>query len=439
MPWNRQQTTIGGNAELAGAGMFSGQACHLRLRPSEPDTGIVFARTDLGEPIRIGASVANLAPRARRTTLRNGTATIETVEHLLSAANGLGVDNLLVEVAGPEIPNYDGSPQQFADALLAAGLKTQEADAHVHIVREPVTVSQGDAMLAALPGSIDGLEMMYELDYSICPSVGRQIFAFRLGQDDYLKQLAPARTFLLAEEAQKLRAQGLGPHLTEKDVLVMDAAGPVNNQLRFPDEHVRHKVCDLIGDLALLGRRLSGRIVACRSGHTLNHQLVQRLADQVLASQRRAQAMGPPLLDIRAIQRILPHRYPFLMIDRVIEVDGDRRAVAVKNVTMNEPFFQGHYPGHPIMPGVLVLEAMAQLSGVLLSRRLDNTGKVAMLVSMDKVRIRRAALPGDQLIIEAEALHVRSRTGHCRCRAMIGEHVAATAEIVFMLVDEDEA
>ena len=439
MPWNRQQTTISTSAEVAGAGMFSGQPCRLRFRPGEPDTGIVFSRTDLGEPIRIIASVANLAPRARRTTLRNGTATIETVEHVLSAVSGLGVDNLIIEVAGPEIPNHDGSPQPFVEALLRAGLKTQDADAHVHIVREPVTVSEGDAMLAALPGSIDGLELMYDLDYSACPSVGRQIFAFRLGQDDYVKQLAPARTFLLAEEAARLRSQGLGPHLTEKDVLVMGPTGPVGNELRFPDEHVRHKVCDLIGDLALLGRRLSGRIVACRSGHTLNHQMVQRLADQVAASQRRAQAAGHPLLDIRKIQRILPHRYPFLMIDRVIELDGDRRAVAVKNVTMNEPYFQGHYPGHPIMPGVMVLEAMAQLSGVLLSQRLDNTGKVAMLVSMDKVRIRRAALPGDQLIIEAEALHVRSRTGHCRCRATIGEHVAATAEIVFMLVDEDAA
>ncbi len=375
----------------------------------------------------------------RRTTLRNGTATIETVEHVLSAVSGLGLDNLYIEVAGPEIPNHDGSPQPFVETLLKAGIRPQEVAAHIFTIREPVTVSEGEAMLAALPGSMDTLEVMYDLDYSGCPSVGRQVMGFRLGQDDYITQLAPARTFLLAEEAQRLRSQGMGPHLTENDVLVMGPTGPMGNSLRFADEHVRHKVCDLLGDLMLLGRRLSGRVIACRSGHTLNHQLVMRLSEQLAAAQRRSQAGSLPLLDIRAIQRILPHRYPFLMIDRVIEVDGDRRAVAVKNVTMNEPYFQGHYPGHPIMPGVLVLEAMAQLSGVLLSRRLDNTGKVAMLVSMDKVRIRRAALPGDQLIIEAEALHVRSRTGHCRCRAMIGEHVAATAEIVFMLVDEDAA
>ena len=437
MPWNPQQTTIAASAEMEGPGMFTGQPCRLRFRPAEAGAGIVFARVDLDEPVRISATIANLAPRGRRTTLRNGTATIETVEHVLSAVQGLGIDNLVIEVSGPEIPNHDGSPQPFVEALQRAGLKTQDAEAPVHAIAEPVTVSDGAAMLVALPAPGAELEILYELDYSGCPSVGRQVLAFRLGRDDYVSQLAPARTFLLAEEVQHLRAQGLGPHLTEKDVLVMDAAGPVGNQLRFADEPVRHKVCDLLGDLALLGRRLRGRIVACRSGHALNHQLVARLAGQAAASQRLGQTLPQPLLDIRAIQRVLPHRYPFLMIDRVIEVDGDRRAVAVKNVSINEPYFQGHYPHHPIMPGVLVLEAMAQLSGLLLSRRLDNTGRVAMLVSMDKVKIRRAAVPGDQLVIEAEALHVRSRTGHCRCRAMIGEHVAASAEITFMLVDED--
>jgi UDP-3-O-[3-hydroxymyristoyl] N-acetylglucosamine deacetylase/3-hydroxyacyl-[acyl-carrier-protein] dehydratase len=261
--------------------------------------------------------------------------------------------------------------------------------------------------------------------------------AFRLGDDDYAAQLAPARTFVLKHEAEQLQAQGVGPHLTPKDVLVMGDDGPIDNELRYPDEHVRHKICDLIGDLALFGQRLRGRVVAYKSGHELNHELVRRLVEQCAAQERSRQTIREPLLDIRHILRLLPHRYPFLMIDRVIELQGDRKAIGIKNVTINEPFFQGHYPGQPVMPGVLVLEAMAQLSGVLLSRRLDNTGKVAMLVSMDRVKIRRAALPGDQLIIEAESLHIRSRTGHCKCRAMIGEHLVAEAEIKFMLVDED--
>ncbi len=431
------QKTIANSVELNGPGLFTGEPSRLRFAPAEPGTGVVFLRTDLAEPVRVVAGIANLAKRDRRTTLLNGSAAIETVEHVLSAIAGLDLDNVVVELSGAETPGMDGSPKPFVDALLEAGVKTQEGEVEPYSITEPVSVSDGDATLTALPGTGECLDILYDLDYGEQPCIGRQVFAFRLGRDDYVGQLAPARTFLLAAEAEQLKQQGVGAHLTPADVLVMGPDGPIDNELRFPDEHVRHKICDLVGDLTLFGRRLQGRIVACKSGHHLNHQLVRRLVEQCAANERSKQTIREPLLDIRQIQRILPHRYPFLMVDRVLELIGDQKAVGIKNVSINEPFFQGHYPGQPVMPGVLVLEAMAQLSGVLLSRRLDNTGKVAMLVSMDRVKIRRAALPGDQLIIEAEALHVRTRTGHCKCRAMIGEHLAAEAEIKFMLVDED--
>jgi len=437
MPSKTQQKTIARHTELSGRGLFTSQPCRMSFEPAEVGAGVVFQRTDLADPVRIAASAANLSKRSRRTTLHNGQVTVETVEHVLSAVNGLGLSNLLIELTGPEVPDLDGSPKPFCDALGEAGVQTQDAERNVWAITQAVTVADGDAMLTALPGRPDCLDILFDLDYSHEPSIGRQVLAFRLGADDYARDLAPARTFLLADEAEELRRQGIGEHLTTKDVLVMGPDGPVDNELRFADEHVRHKVCDLVGDLMLFGRALRGRIVAYKSGHALTHQLLKKLAEQMAAGQRSDQTIREPLLDIRQIQRILPHRYPFLMIDRVIELEGDRKAVGVKNVSINEPFFQGHYPTHPVMPGVLVLEAMAQLSGVLLSRRLDNTGKVAMLVSMDRVRIRRAAMPGDQLIIEAEALHIRSRTGHCKCRAMIGEHLAAEAEIKFMLVDED--
>jgi UDP-3-O-[3-hydroxymyristoyl] N-acetylglucosamine deacetylase/3-hydroxyacyl-[acyl-carrier-protein] dehydratase len=215
--------------------------------------------------------------------------------------------------------------------------------------------------------------------------------------------------------------------------------GPIDNELRFRDEHVRHKLVDLIGDLALLGQHLRGRIVAYKSGHELNHHLVRRLVETIAARGLSRSMAGQPLMDIRGIMKLLPHRYPFLMVDRVVEIDGDKRAVGIKNVSINEPFFQGHYPGQPIMPGVMILEALAQLSGILLSRRLEHTGKVAMLLSLDKVKLRRPVRPGDQLILEAEALHVRSRTGHCRCRALVEGEVAAEAEIKFMLIDAEPA
>lgn len=433
-----RQKTIRRPVEVSGKGLFGGQPTTMKFIPAPEESGIVFVRTDLETPVRLPVEVAKLTPRGRRTSLACGSVVIETVEHVLSAVSGLGIDNLVVEVNGAETPSIDGSPLPYAKALQDAGLEDQDVEKKPFIIEEPVTVSESEAMVAALPGPTDCLEILYDLDYSSTPSIGRQVLSFRLGKDDYLKEIAPARTFLLEQEAKEFQARGLGKHLTEKEILVMGPRGPVGNDLRFPDEHVRHKVADLIGDLMLLGRPVFGRIIARRSGHELNQEVVRKLLE-VAGDGRRSKypATQEPLLDVRRIMRLLPHRYPFLMVDRIIEMDGDRRAVGVKNVTINEQFFQGHYPGQPIMPGVLILEALAQLAGVLITRRLEHTGKVGFLVSMDRVKIRRPVVPGDQLILEAEALHVRSRTGHCKCQARVGDEVAAEAEIKFMLVDAE--
>jgi UDP-3-O-[3-hydroxymyristoyl] N-acetylglucosamine deacetylase/3-hydroxyacyl-[acyl-carrier-protein] dehydratase len=433
------QTTIRNSVSVEGLGLFGGQPCSMRFLPAHADCGIVFVRTDRGKaPLLIAADVSNVAKRPRRSCLTNGSATVETVEHVLSAAWGMGIDNIQIELSADETPSTDGSPLPFVEALKQAGVEEQAAPQKLLVISEPVAVSEGDAMIAALPGPADCLDILYDLDYTDrSASVARQVMAFCMGKDDYAAKLAPARTFLLEEEATAFQAQGLGKHLTYKDVLVMADRGPIENELRFPDEHVRHKMVDLIGDLALLGRRIRGRIVAYKSGHELNHTLVRKLAQRAADRTSPLVSSSEPVMDIRKIMRLLPHRYPFLMIDRVVEIDGDHRAVAIKNVSINEPFFQGHYPGQPIMPGVMIVEAMAQLSGILLSRRLEHTGKVAVLLSMDRVKMRRTVRPGDQLTIEAETLHVRSRTGHCRCRALVGQEVAAEAEIKFMLVDAE--
>ena len=433
------QKTIKKPVDVVGPGLFGGESCTLRFNPGEPNSGIVFVRTDLGEPVRIHADVANVVKRPRRTTLVNGSASVETVEHVLSAAWGLDLDNLVIEVSAAETPSIDGSPLAFAEALTSAGVLEQEIPQKVYVIEEAISISEGDAMLAALPGPVDCLDILYDLDYGNVPSIGRQVLGFRLGKDDYMRQIAPSRTFLLEAEAKQFRAQGLGEHLTTRDVLVMGNDGPVENQVRFPDEHVRHKVADLIGDLALLGRHLRGRIVAYKSGHELNQNLVRKLLETIATGGRTRGSVHEPLMDIRQIMRMLPHRYPFLMVDRIIEIEGDKRAVGIKNVSMNEPYFQGHYPGQPIMPGVMQVEAMAQLAGILVSRRLEHAGKLGFLLSIDRVKLRRLVYPGDQLILEAEAIHVRSRTAHCRCRALVGNDVAAEAEIKFMLVDAEPA
>jgi len=433
------QKTISHPVTVEGRGLFGGRCCRLRFEPAECGSGIAFVRDDLPAAPRIDATIANVAPRPRRTSLADGEAVVETVEHVLAAAAGLGIDNLTLHLDADETPATDASAAPFVRALQEAGLREQDAERNVFVIDEPLAVGEGDATIAALPGPPDALEILYELAYG-AGGPARQVVTFRLGVDDFAAQIAPARTFALKAEAEALRAAGVAAHLTARDVVVLDTDGAcIDNELRFDDEQARHKVCDLIGDLALLRRPLAGRIVACRSGHALNHTLVRRLADRI-ARQEQARALaGEPLMDIRHIMRLLPHRYPFLMVDRIIEIDGDSRIVGVKNVSINEPFFQGHYPGEPIMPGVLVLEALAQVSGLLLSRRLEHTGKVAVLLSMDKVKMRKPVRPGDRLLLEARRIHVRSRTGHCRCRALLGEDVAAEAEIKFMLVDAEQA
>jgi UDP-3-O-[3-hydroxymyristoyl] N-acetylglucosamine deacetylase/3-hydroxyacyl-[acyl-carrier-protein] dehydratase len=434
-----RQRTIEHEAELSGRGLFTGFPVTVRFKPAPPGSGITFVRTDQPQPVRIAARLENLSKRARRTSLRNGTAAIETVEHCLAAARGLAIDNLLIELDNAELPAADGSALPFVETLRSAGVIEQEAQRQFVRVKEPVRVSEGDAELVAWPGDGDRLDIIYELDYGPNTALGHQIHRFSMDSDGFSREIAPARTFVLEEEARMLRAAGLGTHLTYQDILVIGPDGPIENSYRFANECVRHKILDLVGDLMLLGCFICGKIYARKSGHHLNQELVRRLNEvrvRELFEQRLAEK---PALDIHDVQRILPHRYPMLLVDKVIEVDGDRRAVGIKNVTVNEPFFQGHYPRQPIMPGVLIIEALAQLGGILLSQKLEHTGKVAVLLSLDKVKFRRPVMPGDQLVMEARTVRVKARTGQVLCRATVGGELAVEGMIRFMMVDADPA
>ncbi|MGD0784690.1 MAG: UDP-3-O-acyl-N-acetylglucosamine deacetylase [Sedimentisphaerales bacterium] len=433
----KPQKTIAEPTRLSGRGMFGGQEAKMLFQPADADTGIVFVRKDTPEPVRIEATVRNIGDRSRRTAIKKGDTSIETIEHCMSAINALEIDNILIEVDGPELPGLDGSAGEYFKALKKCGLVEQQKPRKEMVISETVSITEGDSSIYALPAAIDELQITYDLDYTKHTGIGRQSLSCTLTTDYFEHNLAPARTFLLEAEAKQFQSHGIGTHLSPRDILVINSDGPIKNSFRFSDECVRHKIVDLIGDISLVGRRVKGRIVAYKSGHSLNHKLAAKLLQQAELQDRITKAGTSVLLDIRRIQKILPHRYPFLLVDKVIEIDGDRYIKGVKNVTYNELFFQGHFPGTPIMPGVLILEALAQVSGLLFAQKLEHTGKLAVLLGMDNVKIRKSVVPGDQLILISETIRTRTKTAICKCTAMVGEAKVAEADIMFMLIDEE--
>jgi len=433
-----RQRTLAGVAEIAGKGLLLGEEATVSILGAPVGHGIVFERTDVTPPVRITASARNVIKRARRTTLNSGGTTIDTVEHCMSALAGLQIDNALVRIAGPELPCGDGSAMPFVEPIMSAGIIEQDAPRFVHRISEAIVVEEGDAMLAIFPTQRDEFQLLFDLDYGPHGNrIRHQSCSFVSRNGDYRREIASARTYSLREEAEALWERGLCRHLTPADVLVIGDDGPIDNAYRFENEPVRHKVLDLLGDLYLVGCAVYGRCVAYKSGHDLNRRMAMRIIQQVEAQQRRRVVQRGREIDIRAIQRIMPHRYPMLLVDRVVEIEGEHRAVGIKNVTINEPFFTGHYPGTPIMPGVLIVEAMAQLGGLLMSQKLEHTGKIAVLLSLDKVKLRRPVTPGDQLVLEARAIRAKSRTGTMRCHAYVGSQLAAEAQIRFMMVDSE--
>jgi len=432
------QKTIKGDGKLSGKGLFGGGEVRVTFRPAPEDAGVVFIRTDLDGSVQIRAIAPNLAESPRRTALKKGPVTIDTVEHCLAAVAALEIDNLIVEVHGPEMPATEASAAEYFQVLKRVGLVEQQAARKEFVVREPVVVTSDDASIYALPAqsSDAGLSISFDLDYGGHTGIGRQTYGCRVTPEGFERNLAPARTFLLEAEARQFQAKGIGRHVSPRDVLVIDSDGPIRNEYRFPNECARHKIVDLIGDLVLVGRPVCARIVAHKSGHGLNQQLARRLYEAAHRQDRIDKFGTDAVLDIRRIQKILPHRYPFLLVDKIIEIEGDTRIKGIKNVTFNEQFFLGHFPGTPIMPGVLIVEALAQVSGLLFAQRLEHTGKLGVILSMDGVKFRKTVMPGDQLILCSEIVRLRRRAAHCRCVALVGDAVAAEAEIKFMLIDE---
>ncbi len=427
MTGNRQRT-IGREVGLEGIGIHSGEHATVSLHPAEPGAGIVFRRTDLPGTPAVPATLDHVVGTELGTTIGRGEARILTVEHLMAALGASGVDNLRVDVSGPEIPIRDGSFQDFLDALDSAGVVEQGAPARVAELDEPVVLGgeQGQSYILA-PGT--GFRITATIDFEH-PAIGRQTGSFDALGREFRADIGPARTFGFRADADDLRARGLARGASLDNTVVLDEQGVANDGLRFPDEFLRHKVGDLLGDLTLLGTRLRGHLVAERPSHGGNVEFGR------LIEERLNRAHAPPAFDVERIRSYLPHRYPMLLVDRIESVEGGRHITGIKNVTINEPFFQGHFPERAIMPGVLIVEAMAQMGGLML---LDSVGnprdKQVYLMSIQKARFRRPVLPGDRLVCEVELLRFRRGTCKMKGEGYVDGVLVAEAEFMARVVD----
>ena len=402
-----------------------GQQVTLTLKPALADSGIVFRRVDIASTPEVKVSHENWADILPRcTSLRSGDTTVSSVEHILSALGGLGVDNAIVELDASEPPGLDGSAVPYVENIQTVGLVSQNVPRNFIKITDPFSLSSGDRQLVLLPA--DALEVTFVYAH---PQTTPQIATFKITPELYAREIAPARSFCFEDEIEALKVLGIGKGASYDNVLVIDAEGEPSVPLRFDDEFVRHKILDLIGDLYLAGHLPKAHVIAMRTGHTFHAEFVQALAEAGHLEQAPVQEP----IEVTDIYEVLPHRHPMCMVDRVIEYESKKRAVGIKNVTYNEPIFEGHFPTRPVMPGVLQIEALAQLAAWLLLRDIGKEGELGYFRSISKATFRRAIIPGDQLRLEIEVAQLRSRLARFEGRVYVGDELATEAELSIVL------
>jgi UDP-3-O-[3-hydroxymyristoyl] N-acetylglucosamine deacetylase/3-hydroxyacyl-[acyl-carrier-protein] dehydratase len=459
----KHQQTIKQTVSLKGVGLHTGKEVHLTFHPAPVDHGYKFQRMDMeGQPI-LSADVNRVVSTQRGTTIKIGEAEINTIEHALSALSGLGIDNVLIQLDGPEVPILDGSAKPFVKALQKAGIKEQEKEREYFVVEEPIFYKDEatGAELVALPH--DSFEVVAMIDFN--SDVLGQQYAHLNGKTDYSKEIAPCRTFVFLHELEYLFDQNLikGGDLDNAIVIVdrtmeqdeldriaeklgkpsvkVDQEGILNTvKLHFKNEPARHKLLDIVGDMALLGMPIKGKIVATKPGHKANVEFTQKLK-QIYREKRKLKGKpqydpdAEPLFDSVRIASWLPHRYPFLLVDKVIEL-SEKHVVGVKNVTFNEQFFQGHFPNNPVMPGVLQIEAMAQTGGVLALSTVDDPGNWdTYFLKIENAKFKHKVVPGDTVLFKLE-LMAPIRRGICQMQATayVGNRIVSEAELTAQIV-----
>jgi UDP-3-O-[3-hydroxymyristoyl] N-acetylglucosamine deacetylase/3-hydroxyacyl-[acyl-carrier-protein] dehydratase len=446
------QQTIKTPVQYSGIGLHSGNKVNMTFLPAPANSGIRFRRVDLDGKPEIEARVDNVVDTNRSTTLAKGNVKIHTVEHVLATFAGYGIDNAIVELDSNEPPIADGSSREYCRMIQQAGIAPQTAQRDPYTITEPIELKVGETMMTMFPG--EG----FKITCTSADKGGRftQFYSCDVTPKTWEKELAHARTFCFFEEIEFLFKNGLikGGSL-ENAVVIRDDAVLTTEPMRYPEEFVRHKMLDIVGDLSLVGRPLNGHLIAVRPSHAANFEFGKLIQAQIRRPAVAARTFSPPpgapaeataataeengcVMNIEQIMKMLPHRYPFLMLDRVAKIDGNR-IIGVKNVTMNEPFFQGHFPNHPIMPGVLQLEAIAQTAGILLIGNAERTGQLAYFMSAENVKWRKPVIPGDTLVIEIELTKARGKIGKAKGVCKVRGEIVSEADVTFMIADANPA
>ena len=433
------QHTVGKTASFSGTALHTGDKVTLKLHPAPVDHGIKFKRKDLQDEPTIDVKIENLKTVERATTIGEGSVRVHTVEHILAALSAMGVDNALVEMDANEPPIGDGSAQPYVDLIKKAGVTAQDEPRKFFNVREVMHVeAKTGALLVLLPDDKFRIS---------CTQAGpnnrfTQFLSMEITPAIFEREIAPARTFVYYEDVKPLMDKNLikGGSL-ENAIVVRGDAVLSKEPLRFGDEFVRHKILDIIGDLALIGTRIRGHIIAVKPGHAVNAELARAIVKQhakiTALSVPRTFPPGEGGLDINQVMEILPHRFPFLMVDRILCFEGETKCTGLKTVTVNEPFFAGHFPGHPVMPGVLQVEAMAQVASILLMKLAKSASRIGYFMSADEVKFRKPVFPGDTLFIHAELTKARSnRLAKAHCSCVVNDAVVSEGDLMFTFLDK---